>query len=193
MTAEFVCDIQSIAKQVAQQLGWQYQQPKDTTDTWQIKAWAYLSGPDNARLCLHVDTWKKRISVSGDYAGGMMAHAKDRPDTVTVSAERCPNAIAKDIQRRYLPAYLEAYARSVDINNKHVAHEKGCAALAIRLGKVCGEVPRSNNTIHYYQNDAPYFEARVDSPNSVKLDISNLSPELAEVIIKLVLKEKSNA
>jgi len=61
-----------------------------------------------ARIYLH-DTWPRgRVEISGGYPDGVYIDTKQKID-ITVNPARDIEAVAKDIQRRFLGKYLETF------------------------------------------------------------------------------------
>jgi predicted RecB family endonuclease len=115
---------------------------------------------------------------------------KDRPSAITVSAQREPLAIARDIERRYLQAYLAAFRMGVELLNKARAHEQAKKDLATRLAKLCGEsLHASGLEFSQYRDDCFHLQVRVDHPDCVRLTINDLHGELAEAVLQFVLQQ----
>jgi hypothetical protein len=185
-------DFATLAKKIAGHLeGWTWEEPKNegVDDSWQV-----LAGPDGAKLNLRYDKYRCRIAIHGGYpkSGGTIYpwHDKDRPNDITVSAQREPLAIAKDIERRYLQAYLAAYCKGLEMLNTARAHEQAKKDLAARLAKLCGEPLRTSGLeFSQYQADCFHLEVRVDDPDRVRVTIDGLHAQQAEAVLKFLLQQ----
>jgi hypothetical protein len=185
-------DFATLAQQIACNLeGWTWEVPKndDVRDAWQL-----LAGPDGAKLHLRYDKYGGRIAIHGEYprSGGTIYpwRDKDRPNDITVSAQREPRAIARDIQRRFLQEYLVAYRKGLELLNTARAQEQAKKDLAARLAKLCGEPLRTNGLeFSRYQADCFHLEVRVDNPGRVRATIDCLDGEQAEAVLKFLLQQ----
>lgn len=197
-------NLQTLAQMVANCLSklttpdvWEYVQPEgeNATDKWHLELWAKIAGPNGATITLHLDSHKKRIVVSGDYprSNGNIYPYRDRPDSITVSQDREPAAIAKDIHRRYLSAYLEAYNRGKEQFDAHNNHEAGTDALVVRMCQHIGkEVYRSKHDekLHrsYYierQHTSGMVSMDIHGPNDVKLSFS-VTEDMAKKVLDML-------
>jgi hypothetical protein len=184
-------DFATFARLIACNLeGWTWEEPKNEADRNYRQL---LAGPDGARLQLRCDKYSGRIAVHGEYPreGGTIYpwSDKERPNAITVSAQREPLAIAKDIERRYLPAYLAAYRKGMELLNKARAHDQAKKDLATRLAKLCGEsLHASGLEFSQYRDDCFHLQVRVEHPDCVRLTIDDLRAELAEAVLKFLLQ-----
>lgn len=74
-----------------------------------------LTGPGGEQLHATVDDWRKanagRLFLRGSFPDELAGHLYGTPATrISVDGSRSPEAIARDIERRLLPAYREALA-----------------------------------------------------------------------------------
>jgi hypothetical protein len=182
----------TLAQKIACNLeGWTWEEPKNEADR---DSRQLLVGPAGARLHLRYDKYGGRIAIHGEYPrdGGTIYpwNDKDRPSAITVSAQREPNAIARDIERRYLPAYLAAYRNGVELLNKARAHDQTKKDLAARLAKLCGEcLHASGLEFSQYRDDCFHLQVRIEHPDCVRLTIDDLHAELAEAVLKFLLQQ----
>jgi hypothetical protein len=184
-------DFTTLAQQIASHLeGWTWDEPKNEhMDDWQV-----LAGPDGAKLHLRFDKYGGRIAIHGEYprSGGTIYpwRDKDRPNDITVSAQREPRVIARDIERRFLQAYLAAYRKGLEMLNTANAHEQAKKDLAARLAKLCGEPLRTNGLeFSRYQADCFHLEVRVDNPDRVRMTIDGLDGQQAEAVLMFLLQQ----
>lgn len=77
-----------------------------------------LQRPDGGRIHLRLSNNGARIEVSGVYPTPISYHGNN--PMITVSPRRTSQAIARDIEQRFLPEYDKLFARSwADANNEH--------------------------------------------------------------------------
>jgi hypothetical protein len=85
------------------------------------QSYARLRHQDGRKVFLHADFWKKRLHINGSYGldvdgrcltpytCGVVNCETDQKDQISVSGEKSPAMIARDIERRFLPRYTELY------------------------------------------------------------------------------------
>jgi hypothetical protein len=181
-------DFETLAQQIASHLdGWTWDEPNNEhMDDWQV-----LAGPDGAKLHLHFDKYGGRMAIHGEYprSGGTIYpwRDKDRPNDITVSSQREPR---RDIQRRFLQAYLAAYRKGLELLNQAKAHEQAKKDLATKLANLCGEsLHASGFEFSQYRDDCFHLDVRVEHPDCVRLTIDDLHGELAEAVLKFLLQQ----
>jgi hypothetical protein len=183
-------NLATLAQLIARNLeGWTWEEPvnQNIRDSWQL-----LAGPGGAKLHLHYDQRTNRLSVGGEYPrdGGTIYpwNEKDRPDGISVSAQREPRAIAKDIERRYLPAFLVAFRKGVEMFAKARANEHGKKEFVEKLARLCGTGQLSNKfAFTHYLNSPLRFELRVEGPDGVRVQIDGLNSQQAQALLKFLL------
>lgn len=125
-------EFHALAKQIAAELGegWSY---TDTSDQGTLLPWSRITHTDGYSLSLgqseYRNATKNRVIVHGNWATYRDMNGRrdtvrpsstdefrslsDNDPEITVSAAKTPAAIAQDITRRFLPAYLPRYAATV--------------------------------------------------------------------------------
>jgi hypothetical protein len=177
---------QMIARKLA---GWTWGGPRseDWKDTWHI-----LDGPEGARLNLRHDPYHGRLRIGGHYVrdrGALLPHQEDRPKDITVSSKREPSAVAREIERRFLPAYLTAYRQGVQELSNARAFEQGRDNLATKLAKLCGDEQHRRGFLFSHFSTSSYSIAvRVDGPDRVQVAIDCLTAQKAEEVLKLLVE-----
>jgi hypothetical protein len=83
-----------------------------TLDDANMRNNARAQHPAKAYAAIWFREQRGRLIITGAYPPNHYP-PQDRRPRITVSATRAPKAIARDIQRRFLPDYLEAYSGSV--------------------------------------------------------------------------------
>jgi hypothetical protein len=159
--------------------------------------WQLLSGPDGAQLHLRLDQRHGRLCVSGVYPrdGGAIFpwHDKDRPNAIRISAQREPRTIAKDIERRYLPAYLSAYRKGLEMFTKARADEKANRDLAAKLARLSGvDLHASGHGFTCHGEDYGWCDVQVDHPDRVQVKIRGLNAPKAEALLTFLLSQPSH-
>jgi len=96
--------------------------------------------PDKPDAALWFNLDRGRLHIQGGYPQDF--HPYSGAPEISVSARRSPQSIAKDIHRRFLPDYLEVYARCME--NKRQGEEalRLTNAALDELGKLVGQAPR---------------------------------------------------
>ena len=183
-------NLATLAQLIAQNLeGWTWEQHDKAPmqDSWQM-----LAGPDGAKIDLHFEKNHSRISIGGLYPhdgnGIYPWNASDRPADITVSANREPSNIAREIKRRFLPAYLAAYRKGLELFTKTSAREQTKKELALKLAQLCGEDQHLRGLeFSHYGSESFSFVVRVDGHNLVQLTIHSLPAQKAECVLRLLI------
>lgn len=97
-----------------------------------------LTGPSDERIHATADDWRKanagRLFLCGSFPDEFTGHLHGTPATrISVDGGRAPEAIARDIERRLLPAYREALtiARQRKAESDEVAARQHAVMLQI--------------------------------------------------------------
>jgi hypothetical protein len=128
-----------------------------------------------------------RLVVHGRYFPSYYPEPKARP-RVTVSSARSIAAIAADIQRRFIPHYLEAFARVCERKRRAEERERQEAAIRVELAAILDEEVSGDGVIRYRRDRGDgYTYGRVEvSGDQVKLDFSGVPVETARAICRLL-------
>jgi hypothetical protein len=136
--------------------------------------------------------------VDGQWVGN---HVRDRPKAITVSVKRTPAAIAKEIERRLLPAYKSKMSEAiVSYTNAKTRKAKG-QETAERLAAVIGGAVGTNNhrgehvfhVWHYKNPRGVSVTGTVNEFNeNVSLVLGELTEEQATAVLRLFYPEVSN-
>lgn len=146
----------------------------------------YLRKDDGRTICLHYDEWKKRIEVSGSDWPTSLGYNDSAP-SIGVSASREGDAIARDIERRFLPSFNELWdklkEKAEQEKQDKAGQEKTLAALAeLTGGKVSGESVRLRNRV-IDRLDVNYNGTTV----TIKMGYCNTPVEKAVKIVKAIM------
>lgn len=211
-SAERTIALSGLARQIATELRklnplrpWTFVEP--TENTYSV----YLRNAGKARIYLQFDGYNEptRLSISGIlnigknnqyvevYERGADGTGWNRVNapSITVAIARGPEAIAKDIAKRFLPEYLRVFQLAVDKVQADTDYDAAITANLQRLASVAGEkLPSEQNyrgevnknfTLHIGNN---YYTVTASAKDcSLKLD--NLTIEQATYIIKYLRKE----
>lgn len=146
----------------------------------------YVNGNVDQHIYLHLDK-ADRITVGGCFprhSGNIHPDANERPGSITVSATRSAEALARTINSRYVDAYMTAFAKgTAEIKrwtDSENAKEDLAASLAADYG---GRVGDRNKCEVIFNLPATRPDIEVNSKSSVDFKLSSISPELARVLI----------
>jgi hypothetical protein len=128
-----------------------------------------------------------RLVVHGRYFPSYYPEPKARP-RITLSSTRSIAAIAADIQRRFIPRYLGAFARVCERRRRAEERERREAAIRAELAAILGEEVSGDGMIRYRSDrGGGYTYGRVEvSGERVKLDISGIPVDTARAICRLL-------
>lgn len=158
--------------------------------------WQVIRLPDGLTFSLHLNGYESRVSVSGDWpkdGNNQTVTPRDaiRYDTeaanIHVGAERDPAAAAKDIARRFLPAYREQYAACLERVAGRNEYQRTVEANAKRIAEVLGigasDIKIEGGEARLWPHREGLHSVRVSS--DVRFELS-LSVEKAEQVLRLL-------
>lgn len=162
---------------------------------------ADLVGSGGATICLLTSRHEAgRVRVSGRWPrlpdGGHYYPGKGST-AITCSAGRDPRALAKDIERRFLPGYLAEYAKAVEYCQARGRGEAAAIELATRIGDVIGTNPgqlrNGSVTVLVYLAEAHgRIEVTAGSPPSVSLNLGSVTPDQALRIAEVLAEGRKD-
>jgi hypothetical protein len=137
-------------------------QPNDEDGSWR----AYILGANGEKLFLS-NTWGGKGRI---YATGILPDRRTFSDGITVAATKTPSQIARDIERRLLPAYQTALAEANDKVAKERAAETARLETIAEVEKII-DLPFT--TDHQGNRSSRYVEAgiiRVEYADNVQIE-----------------------
>jgi len=151
--------------------------------------YALFTNPEGAGLYVELDRRKNpaRLVVAGRYPHLFCPRPENRV-RITVSSARPIADIAADIQRRFIPRYLEVYAqvrKRLRLAEEAERHE---AAILAELATILDERVSDGKVIRY-SNDRTghYVYRRVEvARNRVKIDLVGLPVATAREVCRLL-------
>lgn len=169
---------------------------KTASPDWDNDHYAILKNDNGKSISFFYDVRKKRVEINPVWLRGEhneILPYRERCDSITVSAEKPAEKIAKDIQRRLLPDYDAAFERgrvekeSQDRSSKS-RNETIAKVEAILETK---KSTHSDNTVHaYHRANSSSVDCRVSyDGSSVELKFSSVSKEIALKILALYKEE----
>jgi hypothetical protein len=112
--------------------------------------YAVLSGPDGEALTLRGDGYNwaasRRACITGSYPrynGRPVLNTRDLP-RITAALERGPQAIARDIERRFLTQYRQLVQEAREIRDRYAERNAQARELARRFAEAVGEEVSEN-------------------------------------------------
>jgi hypothetical protein len=111
---------------------------------------ALFEGPDGAGFYVELDqrTNPARLAVHGRYPAPYCPDPARRP-RITVGSARPAEAIAADVRRRFLPAYLALYTQLRERRQRAEEREHRDAAIRAELAGILGERVGDDGIIRY--------------------------------------------
>lgn len=166
--------------------------------------WADLVRADGAAIRVKVGGWRRegRVTFYGvrpRYRDGSPCSLGDGVE-ITCDARKAPEALAKDVRRRLLPAYDAAYAAAVASVRQDDAHadeaDAVAARLALTLGAQLGDPKaRRGDERRIFDTPASVYRLAVRSgyssglhsqPVRVDFEVHGLDPETAARVLELI-------
>jgi hypothetical protein len=176
----------------------------------------YLNNEAGEKLYIYFSAGygNKRVNVSGvyprnadgSYAGDVYYTLEERAKgigqanygqvphpTITISPDKTPEQIARDIEKRFLPDYRDYRARVQAVVDAHNDYESTTAAslLAVK-GAQLTEYEARERKFSAYAVPEEYSGARYEvkaSQKEIDIDIHNITIDQARAIIALITKK----
>lgn len=116
------------AREVAAILGDDWTMRHHANEEVRREGLCYLVNKDGRRICLNVRLYEHpvKINVSGEYEPGpdflgLRGFKNNQRPSISVSVDRPAKAIAKDIERRFLPDYTPLFLETKQVVAEHLA------------------------------------------------------------------------
>ena len=155
--------------------------------------YALFTNPDGAGMYVELSrrTSPARLAVHGRYFTSYYLEPRDRP-RITVSSARSIKAIAADIQRRFIPRYLDAFAQVCKRKRRAEEYERRKKLVLAELAKILNEPVSGDRIIRYHSDrDGRYTYGRIEvSGEHVNLDFSGVPVDTALAICRLLREIK---
>lgn len=146
--------------------------PKQHDSTWAT----VLIDEEGRGLFCSIAT-KDKIEISGNWPRNYLPTERR---TIKVSAGRDTQALAKDIQRRFLPWYLETYAEQMTVKAATEKHVVDTQALSDELSAMVNGTPWGSDGVAFGKD---HHKIKVHSPTSVHIDL-RLDDKQARQVLK---------
>jgi hypothetical protein len=105
---------------------------------------------------------------------------------ITVSMDRAPEAIARDITRRLVPGASLVYAKALERKRTSEEYARGTNATLAKLAKAFKTEPRHGTNLY-----PGSVTVNVTGPESVSIERVYCSPDTAIAIVRLLQADKS--
>ncbi len=151
--------------------------------------YALFTNTEGAGLYVELDRRKNpaRLVVTGRYYPPFYPRPENRV-RITVSSARPIADIAADVQRRFVPRYLEAYSQVRERQRLAEEAERHEAAILAELAAILDERVSDDEVIRYSNGrTGHYVYVRVEvARNRVKINLSGLPVATAREICRLL-------
>lgn len=193
MTAEIV----ELAKKIADHLGdnWTHREQDEFSHV------IYLDHADGSGMTMRL--YNGRLSISGQYPSSVTdgdnvlhfyPHSSEDRVNITVSPDRSAEAIAKDIQRRFLPGYWAVYLEMVAQKQRQLDFIEQREVILKELGRALGIAPRKGEIkFPYHGAHQPHGTIKISLYQdiaTVHFDVSGVPVETALEIAALLRQKK---
>jgi hypothetical protein len=187
--------VPELAARIAAELGHEY-----TLELGELEHYREVRGPGFARLGIGRD-WNnreraRRLRISAEFPktqrGESMAPYHRDGLSITVSRDKTPAAIARDIRRRLIPAAAHAWQEAETRRREHNRTNDEAAALAAELAGILAMVPRQNDGRadgwNFYTSQGG--QLTVNAYGGVRAELRSCGPEFAVELARLLAKHK---
>jgi len=174
-------------KRVSKDLGWKTDLPSEEFNHVYMKAqvdgypsshvsFSYGRYPYEGRIT--VTAYSKHDSALYRYGEG--------PLSISVSAKRSTDQILKEIQRRFLPAYLEIARKAEDIQMKQNEYKRRLESCLGRLkGELLEDSEKQSGKIHLHLDEI-WGAVRYSGDDQVAIDFHNVPVEKAGRVLAIL-------
>lgn len=152
----------------------------------------YGKRADDLSLVVHTGGGRDKLEVAWTLPSDLWASraADYKRLSINVSPERSVEAIARDISRRLLPEAERLLTITKERHARLQSEEAEKRACLDRLSNALGVTPGTYDAERYqvtkWDHDRYRVSAKVNSPNSVEIELRYLSPELAARILEFL-------
>ena len=186
-------NVADICKELAPLLGGEFI-PDINESGWGLRNWGVID-TGSGRIHVDLDPHKARLNISGSYpmtprSAGAVAYGDKNP-SISVSATKPIDKIAKDIKTRFIPEFSKIYAACVAAKAERDAYESKQNQLMTKFADLIGHGPIRNDQTEvsgFIDRDSDsnlYVRIRV-SGGHVKLEIDSMTPARAEEVLALL-------
>ncbi len=185
---------QAVAKALGD--GWTYNDADNRDVDGEWPRWAQIARTDGGGLHVSREWNTGRYLWSGEYPRDASGHDQTpynakRP-SITVSPDKSPEQVARDITRRLVPDYLALLAQTRERIDRADAYANTARRNAVTLAKILDTVPGE----HARQGDAAvrfhrgefYGDVAVNG-DSIRIDARSLTMAQAERVLRALMEE----
>ena len=189
MTIE-VLPVKDVAEKmiaVCKSLGWKTDKPSDEFSHVYLKAKIEGYPSSYASLTYGRYPYEGRITVTA-YSNhdSTIYRYGEKHLSISVSATRSAEQILKEIQRRFLPPYLEITRKAEEIQKNHDEYRRRLEACLGRLkGEPLEESEKQNGKVHLHLEDI-WGVVQYGGDDQVGLDFHNVPAGKAERILTIL-------
>jgi len=186
-------DVAVKMKTVSKDLGWKTDPPSDEFSHVYLRA--QVDGYPSSYVSLSYGRYpyEGRITISArTNHDSAIYHYGEKHLSISVSATRTADQIVKEIQRRFLPPFLEIARKAEQIQMQHNAYRQRLETCLGRLkGELLEESEKQNGKIHLHLDDI-WGTAQYSGDDQVTIDMHNVPLEKAGRVLA-ILREKTGS
>ena len=182
-------ELQALTKEIAGHLGGPWVYGGQGTYSWQAK----IVQSNDAEICIKATGVSdyRRLFVAGIYPGNHLPFGTEHP-RITVAVSRGAEAIAKDIERRFLPQYLPLFEQNMQAKaDDEEFRRKETAARDSLAEALDGEIV-FDHSIRFAGPDNSYGTMTVGG-DTVTVELRSLGVESAKRLAHFLLIDRSKA
>jgi hypothetical protein len=176
---------------VCKSLGWKVDQPSDEFSHVYLKAHIEGFPSSYASLTYGRYPYEGRITVTAysNHDSAIYRYGENHLN-ITVSAARPAEAILKEIQRRFLPAYLDIARKAEEIQRRHDEYAHALeACMGALKGEPLEETEKQNGKVHFHLEDI-WGSVQYGSDDQLVIDFHNV-PAVKVRSILAILRENA--
>ena len=177
---------------VCKSLGWRIEKPSDEFSHVYLKA--HIEGFPSSYVSLTYGRYpyEGRITITAysNHDSAIYRYGENHL-TITVSATRSADAILKEIQRRFVPSYLEIARKAEEIQRRHDEYARALeTCMGVLKGEPLEETEKQNGKVHFHLEEI-WGSVQYGSDDQLSIDFHNV-PAVKVRSILAILRENAN-
>jgi hypothetical protein len=189
MTTEVlpIKDVAEKMKAVCMSLGWKFENPSDEFNHVYLKAKVDEYQAAYASLSYGRYPYVGRITITAysNHDSAIYRYGEEHLN-ISVSATRSAEQIIKEIQRRFLPTFLEIAHKAEEIQKREDEYSRQLEACMGRLkGEELKESEKHSGKVHFNLDDI-WGEVQYSSDDQLSIDFHNVSAEKVGRILAIL-------
>jgi hypothetical protein len=175
---------------VCKSLGWKTEMPSEEFSHVYLKAQIEGFPSSYAALTYGRYPYEGRITVTAysKHDSSIYRYGENHLN-ITVSAARPAEAILKEIQRRFIPSYMEIARKAEEIQRRHDEYSRALETCMAGLkGEPLEEMEKQNGKVHFHLEEI-WGSVQYGSDDQLAIDFHNVPAGKVSTILAILRQE----